>query len=207
MKRLAILLPLVLSAACTSPFPQGLDVDGNAPLVISLDDESPIEIGEENGATVRGPHKGNGERGGIAGTFLGSGGPMCVIIDPEGNFNGQNHLDDGDMDLEVGRAADYTGTPGLSMGAFAGEYVDALGIEHTLDQNLCIQIDLFGLPGAHAGAAQPEYCTIETDLNVPYVLQGETFSVPPDDEMLTVAILVSNGVCPPEIDEGLLSGD
>lgn len=204
MKRLVFCcLLLVLPAACT-PFPEGLDTGGNAPLVVNLDDESPIEIGEENGATVRGPHKGIGERGGIAGSFLGVGGPMCVVIDPEGDADDDNYLDHGDADLTVGRAADYTGTPGRTVGEFSGEYVDALGVEHTLDQNLCIQIDLFGLPGAHAGAAKPEYCSIETDVGVPYILQAETFSVPPDDEMLTVAVIVLNGVCPPEIDDDFI---
>ena len=206
MKR--FLLPgLLLVAAGCAEIPQDINADGNAPLIVDLDVEQPIVPNDETGATVRGPDKGNGERGGITGTFLGNGGPVCVILDPESSFVGSNHLDDGDMDLEAGRAADYTGTPGVKMGEFSGEYVDPLGVSHTLDQNLCLQLDYWGLPGGHAGAAQPEYCTIETDAGVPYIVKGETFSVPPDDEMLTVAISVLNGACPPGITESFLSGD
>lgn len=206
MKRSLIGLAVLAAAPACGGIPRSVDTGGNAPLIVDLDATQPLVIGAESGGTVRGPHKGRGERGGVTGTFLGNGGPMCVVIDPEGSFLGANHLDDGDLDLFVGRAADYTGTPGITMGEFSGEYVDPLGVAHTLNQNLCIQYDLFGLPGAHAGAASPEFCTIETDAGVPYLMQGETFSVPPDDEMLTFAAAVFNGACP-QVTESTLTGD
>ena len=210
MKRSAFLFASLLAAgiAGCDPTMQNLDTGGNAPLMVDLDVESPITISAsaESGGTVRGPDKGKGERGGITGSFIALGGPVCAIIDPEGTFAGSDHASDGDMDLFVGRAADYTGTPGISMGEFGGEYVDALGVSHTLNQNLCIQYDFFGLPGAHAGAASPEYCEVETDAGVPYMIVGETFSVPPDDGMLTVAVQVRAGTCP-TITESTLDSD
>lgn len=221
MKRLLVrtfvLVPVGFAIAACDPKLQNLDTGGNAPLIIDLDEESPIIMStettnppvsdlHETGGTVRGPDKGKGERGGITGTFIPNGGPVCVIIDPEGSFAGSNHLDDGDMDLFVGRAADYTGTPGLTMGEFSGEYVDVLGVSHELNQNLCTQYDYFGLPGAHAGAAAPEFCEVQTDAGVPYLVMGETFSVPPDDGMLTVSVQVRHGVCP-SVTESTLDGD
>lgn len=198
---------LALGIAACDPSLQGLDTGGNAPLMVDLDVESPLTISDtaESGGTVRGPDKGKGQRGGITGSFVANGGPVCAIIDPEGTFAGGDHLSDGDMDLFVGRAADYTGTPGVAMGEFGGEYVDALGVSHTLNQNLCVQYDAFGLPGAHAGSASPEFCEIQTDAGVPYLIVGETFSVPPDDGMLTVAVQVRAGSCPGIIESTLNS--
>lgn len=209
MKRFAILAAACFLAAC-EPGRPGLDTTGNAPLILDLDVESPLTLSAtaESGGTVRGPDKGDGERGGMTGSFLANGGPVCVIIDPEGTFSGggASHLDDGDIDLFVGRAADYTGTPGLSMGEFAGEYVDPLGVSHVLNQNLCTQYDYFGLTGAHAGSAAPEFCEVPTDAGVPYLVVGETFSVPPDDGLLSVAVQVRPGTCPLVL-ESTLSGD
>lgn len=210
MKRSLFLAVASLALAACEPGRPGLDTGANAPLIVDLDVESPLTLSdtEESGATVRGPAKGDGERGGITGTFIANGGPVCVIIDPEGTFagGGTSHLDDGDSDLFVGRAADYTGTPGISMGEFAGEYVDPLGVSHVLNQNLCTQYDYYGLPGAHAGAAAPEFCEVQTDAGVPFLVVGETFSVPPDDGMLTVAVQVRSGTCP-SIVESTLGSD
>jgi hypothetical protein len=208
MKRALFLFASLVAVAGCDPSLQNLDTHGNAPLIIDLDVESPITISatDETGGTVRGPDKGKGERGGITGSFIALGGPVCAIIDPEGTFAGGDHASDGDMDLYVGRAADYTGTPGISMGKFGGEYVDALGVSHELNQNLCIQYDYFGLPGAHAGSASPEFCEVQTDAGVPYLLVGETFSAPPDDAMLTVAVQVRAGTCP-TVTESTLESD
>ena len=210
MKRFAfVAIGSVFLAACDPGVP-GLDNGGNAPLIVDLDIEDPLSISAtaESGGTVRGPDKGDGERGGVTGSFVANGGPVCVIIDPEGTFagGGTSHLDDGDIDLFVGRAADYTGTPGVTMGEFAGEYVDPLGVSHVLNQNLCTQYDYYGLPGAHAGAAAPEFCEVQTDSGVPFLVVGETFSVPPDDRMLSIAVQVRAGTCP-LITESTLDSD
>ena len=210
---------LVAGSGCDAALPS-LDTGGNAPLILDLDVESPLTVTPaaippappvspvESGGIVRGTDKGGGERGGMTGTFIPNGGPVCVIMDPEGTFNGggTSHLDDGDIDLFVGRAADYTGTPGVTMGDFEGEYVDPLGVSHVLNQNLCTQYDIFGLPGAHAGAAAPEFCEVETESGVPYLAVGETFSVPPDDGLLTVSVAVVSGSCP-QVLESTLTGD
>lgn len=217
MKRTIVLLSAAAGLVACDPKLQNLDTGANQPLIVDLDQEAPIILStettnppvvdlHETGAILRGPDKGKGERGGITGTFVANGGPVCVIVDPEGSFQGSNHLDDGDIDLFVGRAADYTGTPGLTIGSFSGEYVDALGVSHALNQNLCVQYDYFGLPGSHAGAAAPEFCEFNTDAGVPYLVLGETFSVPPDDGMLTVSLQVRNGACP-LVTESTLDGD
>ena len=209
MKRFTFLALTLLAAGCEPGVP-GIDTHGNAPLILDLDVEDPITVSatSESGGTVRGPDKGRGQRGGFTGSFIANGGPVCVIIDPEGSFagGGPSHLDDGDSDLFVGRAADYTGTPGVTMGEFSGEYVDPLGVSHVLNQNLCTQYDYYGLPGAHAGSAAPEFCEVQTDTGVPFLVAGETFSVPPDDGMLAFAVQVRAGTCPLVL-ESTLSGD
>lgn len=215
MKKLA--LPALLSgfvlAACSVPVPEHLDQSrGDGPLTVDL---GVLTLGtnSEIVGTVRGPDRGRGERGGITGTFIGPGGPVCVIMDPENEYEGDIEIDtevtndDGDIDLYVGRAADYTGTPGVVMGDFIGAYVDPLGVEHPLDQNLCVQTDIFGGSGAHAGMGTVESCVIETVAGTPYVIAGETWKAPIDDDLLTVAIRVDLGGCPAGINETTLTGD
>src|SRR5207245_2851492 len=113
------------------------DVDqsgGNAPLIVDLDGTSPLMVtttSTEVSAKVRQAIKGSGETGGITGTFVGNGGPVCVVLDPENRWeDGNSDNDDGDSDLFVGRASDYTGTPGVSIGGFTTDWVDPLGQHH-----------------------------------------------------------------------------
>lgn len=210
MNRLTLLSAsaLLFLVACEAPVPGGLSqYSGNDPLIVDMDETDPLVAGVQSEATVRGPNKGGGERGGLTGSFLGVGGPMCVILDPENEWEQDDTpTDDGDMDLFVGRAADYTGTPGVTIGDFFGEYIDSLGVPHQLDQNLCYQVDINGVGGAHAGQGTAEFCTIQTDAGTPYIVLGETFSVPSDDDQLVVAVRVDVGGCP-AIDETTLSGD
>ncbi len=207
---LLFLLAAAAAAGCIDPMPDGVRQAnrGDAPRIVDLDDTGTFVIGTAGQMTVTlsGPNKGDGERGGATATFLGTGGPMCVILDPENQFDTLSYADDGDSDLFVGRAADYTGQPGISIGEFRGDYVDSLGVPHTLDQNLCLQFDINGLPGAHAGSGSPENCAIETVAGTPYILLAETFSVPVDDDELVVALEVLNGGCP-TVDEDTLDLD
>lgn len=193
-------------AACSPDVPAGVNQNGgDAPLVVDLDATDPLVVGTESLVQLRGVSRGSGEQGGFTGTFTGVGGPMCVILDPENVWDG-TYGDDGDVDLYLGRAADYTGQPGVAIGDFVGEWIDDLGVSHPLDQNLCIQTDYFGRTGASAGQGEPEYCTINTDLGTPYTVLGLTWSAPLDDDVISVAVRVDNGACAP-VSESTLDGD
>lgn len=221
MTRSTFLISLVVAstvaslAACIPSIRGGLDqAGGAAPLVVDLDATTPFVLsvsGTEVNTTVRGPNKGAGERGGVTGSFLGNGGPVCVIMDPANLWEGPtggptDPLDDGDSDLFVGRSADFTGAPGIRIGEFRADYLDALGVPHEIDENLCLQVDRYGLPGAHGGAAAPEYCAIQTEAGVPYMVLAETISVPPQSQLLKIAFRVTIGNCQ-VVDEDTLSGD
>lgn len=202
-------------AACIPSIRGGLDqAGGDAPLVVDLDATTPLVLsvsGTQVTTSVRGPNKGAGERGGVTGSFTGNGGPVCVIMDPANLWEGPtggptDPLDDGDSDLFVGRSADFTGSPGVRIGEFRADYLDALGVPHEIDENLCVQADLNGLPGGHGGAAAPEYCAIQTEAGVPYMLLAETISAPPSSQILKIAFRISIGNCP-VVDENTLNGD
>ena len=91
---------------------------------------------------------GGSDGGGATVTFDGTGGPVCVIVDPQtvwrddyqlnGNSMSRNPTmeqyvwDDGDIDMMAGLSAHYTGTAGVEMGTFETPYVDALGVERRL---------------------------------------------------------------------------
>jgi len=219
---LSVAFSAVAIAACIPGIPADTQSGGNAPLVVDLDEAgtpfvvAPGDSAAEITISVRGPNKGSGERGGITGMFTAVGGTYCVIIDPANIWEGPNGaadaaLDDGDADLFVGRASDYDGTPGKRIGDFHADYVDALGIPHDIDENLCQQFDLNGLPGAHSGKASIEYCAIETEAGVPYIVKAETLAVPPNGDILKVAMRVSTGPClgagGAPFDENTLTGD
>lgn len=214
MKKVLLVLSISVGlAACRVPVPEHLDPSiGNGPLTVDLGALVLSTSGEEVLGTVRGPDRGTGERGGVTASFIGRGGPVCVIMDPENVYEGSTAPDtevtndDGDIDLFVGLAADYTGTPGVVFGDFIAEYVDPLGVVHPFNQNLCVQTDVFGDPGAHAGMGTVEYCAIETVADTPYMVIGETWKVPVDDDLLSVAIRVTLGGCP-GVNECTLLGD
>jgi hypothetical protein len=198
---------------CSRAMPTEIDQStGNAPLVVDLDTASPLTLSSDGVGTVvsvRGPNKGNGERGGITGSFTGTGGVVCVIMDPAAKWDPsdpQTALDGGDIDLYVGKSANYSGEPGVAIGDFHAVYTDALGVDHVLDENQCIQTDRNGLPGAHAGTASPEFCPVTTEAGIVYTILGETISVPPVGKILKVATEVRNGPCP-TVTENTLSGD
>lgn len=154
----------------------------------------------------------SGYFGGATLTFMGTGGEVCVFVDPEAVYWNQsvalqgpspdyiyadNYLDDGDIDLEVGLSAYYTGSPGIEMGTFEQPYEDSLGNMVTIEFNECVLVGTRGQVGAHAGRARPEYCTIDTSLHPDrqYTVALTTWSVPKDDYLLSYAVAVFEGAC------------
>lgn len=167
---------------------------------------------------------GAGEYAGATWDFYGTGDRVCVIVDPEGVFRDDRQLggdgleydnpyfddypyDDGDIDIAVGEAAWYTGTPGERMGDFFARFPDDNGIDRAVDLNVCLMEDYFGVVGGHAGRGSPEWCDFETTPGVLYRVALTVFATPMDDNDLRYAFAVVPGACPTEIDECTLRND
>lgn len=151
--------------------------------------------------------------GGVTFYFQGTGGDVCVWVDPElvfwnqkvgskPNANGRpftypdNIFDDGDLDLTVGLSAYYTGTPREAMGDFYVTYEDSLGNKIPIELVACSNSSAFGLPNAHAGRGMAEYCTVRNSLpDTSYTVALKTYSAPLDDDRLGFGIFVYNGSC------------
>ena len=153
-----------------------------------------------------------GTHGGATATFTATGGSVCVIVDPEAVFWNQsvaaqgtkeqyvfpdNYRDDGDIDIEVGLTAYYTGSPGYEMGDFAAIYEDSLGNEVRLEFNECFMPGYGSTVDAHAGRAALEYCTIDTSVHPgkSYTVVLNAYSVPLDDGLLDYAVAIVDGAC------------
>ncbi len=196
-----------------------MDAEQKPALVTEGDDGWPAPTIGEVGPV----HWGSGELGGATATFTGTGGPICAIVDPQTVWRDDwaattegtvadtamdNYIyDDGDMDMIIGMSADYTGTPGQTMGSFKRTFTDPLGVEREADFNLCIMFDRYGIAGAAAGRATPEWCSIDTVEGVEYTVALLTFSVPLDDNALRFALQLREGACPAEVNECTLRGD
>lgn len=156
-----------------------------------------------------------GEDGGIVLSFKGTGSNICVMVDPEAVFWNlsvsttnygdanfrypDNYNDDGDLDLAVGLAANYTGYPG-KIGDFEGTYTDSLGGVIEIEYDLCRLTGKYGNEPAHAGRGTVEYCTIDTvgREGIDYLAVFKTFSLPVDDSVLSFAaalVDVGTGDC------------
>ncbi len=149
--------------------------------------------------------------GGITFGFEGTGSDVCVFVDPEFIAWNQSvaarggtrrwrypddNTDDGDLDLEVGLAIYYNGTPGQRVGDFAIRYEDALGNPIELELNECIIPTALTAGGGHAGRGAPEFCTIRnTQPGVTYITKMETWSTPIDDDRLGYGFILANGDC------------
>jgi hypothetical protein len=185
-----------------------LRVIGNDELEASLGNPQSISDALVYGQLGAGENA--GQYGGATFNFTGTGGDVCVVVDPEALFwnkeisqDATNRYkyedvfeDDGDVDLSVGLTAYYTGSPGEEVGTFDATYTDDLGTEHTLAFDECVQTGLFGDP-AHAGRATVEYCTIDTSLRpgVSYTALLKTFALPIDDSILNFGAMVYDGPC------------
>jgi hypothetical protein len=166
--------------------------------------------------------------GGATFTFAGTGGSVCVVVDPELVFWNQaqspsattseflyvdNTEDDGDIDLDVGLSAYYTGSPGVEMGDFELVYTDDGGVDHELSYSLCSQAGSQTFSGAHAGRSTVEYCTVDTSglQGVQLTAVLNTFLLPLTDGVAHYAAGVFEGACtglvaaPKGIDECFLS--
>ena len=108
-----------------------------------------------------------------------------------------NYLDDGDIDLEVGLSAYYTGSPGIEMGTFEQPYEDSLGNVQVIEYNECSMIGSRSQQGAHSGRGTMEYCDLDTSLHEgrEYTILLRTWSVPFDDFLLSYAFAVFEGPC------------
>ena len=153
-----------------------------------------------------------GESSGATFTFRGTGDKVCIVVDPESVFWNSsvatnnpsetysyhdNYLDDGDLDLKAGFSATYTGSPGIELGDFYGQYTDSLGNTVELVYNLCENVDYYGDSPAYAGKANAEYCEIDTEgrEGIEYTVLLKTFSLPIDDSILSFATAVYDGGC------------
>ncbi|MCK6520801.1 hypothetical protein L6R49_05090 [Myxococcota bacterium] len=194
-------------------FPQPVD---EYPGVVDLGNFTPLTASEWLDPAARtdksiyaglGENANPGQWGGATFTFQGTGGTVCVIVDPEAVFwntsvdvrspaDGyiceDNNYDDGDLDLEVGLSAYYNGTPGVSIGNFEQVYEDSLGNEVVFEANECQMIGFRGQAGAHAGRATPEFCAIDTSLHPgrDYTVLLRLWSVPADDFVVHYAASV-----------------
>ncbi len=151
--------------------------------------------------------------GGVTVDFKGTGGDVCLWVDPELTTWNQavaqrpsdisrkwtypdNIFDDGDMDVFAGLSVYYTGSPGEEIGDFVVSYEDSLGNEIPISLAACP--NTVGSQGddATAGRGSPEYCTIPaTDLDIDYTILLRTWSTPLDDDRLAFAFILTNGPC------------
>lgn len=210
--------------------------DERVPGVIDLGvlEPSTFTSREEILAAVRygelGP-TGTAEISGASFTFEGTGGSVCIWVDPETVFwsqsvaasNPQAHWsypdnvrDDGDIDLYAGLSVYYSGSPGVTLGDFEVRYQDSLGNPVPVEFNLCTIVSgQYPTGGAHSGRAAPEYCTLSnTQLGSSYTVVLEMFSPPGDDNRLGYGLLFTNGSCdlvrdenPSNVDECMILGE
>jgi hypothetical protein len=193
-------------------FPQATEVAGIMDLgslepdvVTTLDEaRAAIRYGEI-GAT------GTAQVGGMSFEFTGTGGSVCVWVDPETVYWNQsvatqaprawwsypdNHDDDGDIDLYAGVSVYYSGSPGSEIGNFEVRYADALGNEIPVEFNECVITSEELEVGSHAGRGMAEFCALKnTQLGVDYTVVLETFSAPNDDNRLGYGLLFVEGDC------------
>lgn len=158
----------------------------------------------------------SGVRSGATFTFTGTGGEMCLIVDPEavtwntsvayevvaGDSDWQyrypdNTRDDGDMDLFAGLTSYYTGSPGVELGDFVGYYTDSLGQTVEIEYSACNQTGSRGQDNAHAGRGAVEYCTVDTTglagISLTAVL--DSFAVPLDDAVGSFKAVIVDAPC------------
>lgn len=136
--------------------------------------------------------------------FRGTGGNVCLVVDPEAVYWARSlattgagryeydddYTDDGDIDMDAGLTAFYTGSPGVEMGDFKSAYTDEVGVDHEIEFNACIQTGYGGSEDVHAGRATTEQCVVSTDqqAGTEFTIALRTFSLPLNDSKLGFAI-------------------
>jgi len=156
---------------------------------------------------------GTASLGGATVDFVGTGGKVCVWVDPELVTWNQairegldpflrpfaypdNVFDDGDIELTGGRSVFYTGSPGIEMGDFVLRYDDDLGNPVPVPFTECQPAGPEAVSAEHSGRAMPEFCEFEsTDIGVSYTVALTTWSTPLDDDRLSVGVILSQGDC------------
>lgn len=152
--------------------------------------------------------------GGVTFELVGTGGPVCLWVDPELVFWNEaiasrpsetdrkyaypdNVFDDGDIDLLAGLSVYYTGSPGEQIGDFIVAYEDGLGNEVPVSLAECPnRVALGGEDDASSGRGAPDWCSVPTtDVGVSYTILLRTWSTPLDDDRLAFGLLVANGDC------------
>lgn len=211
-------------------------VDERVPGVIDLGLIEPAEVAsleELRASTYYGELSptGTADIGGASFTFDGTGGSVCIWVDPETVYWSQsvaesnpqayfaypdNIKDDGDIDLYAGLSVYYSGSPGVSLGDFEVRYQDELGNPIPVEFNQCtITSPDYPSGGAHSGRAAPEFCTLaNTQLGASYTVVLELFSPPGDDNRLGYGLAFTAGSCedlgdldPSGSDECLIVGE
>jgi hypothetical protein len=216
MRLAGVVVGLASLGACSSDgdflFAKPSEVSG----VIDLGEVTPADVtglADVAGAVMYGEvgATGTSARGGITMSFRGTGGPVCLWVDPElvawnTSVNTQqpvrnfiwpdNPFDDGDIDLAAGLSVYYSGTPGQEVGSFRILYQDQLGNRVPIELNECVIAGMNAPSGGRAGRGSPEYCTLQaTQPGINYTLLLETWSTPLDDDILSYGLLVANGDC------------
>jgi hypothetical protein len=224
MRTLSLVTLALLGAGCSDAQGSFYLQQSDAPFIYDIGELEPIDRdGLEAAqaditsipASLHYGQLGAGENQGVFGgatyQFAGTGGRVCVVVDPEAVFWNRElstqssslrykyddvYSDDGDIDISVGLTAYYTGSPGEEIGDFQAVYTDPAGVSHELEFNECVQTGYFGDP-AHAGRATVEYCEIDTSLRpgIMYTVVLETFALPIDDSVLSFGTMVFDGRC------------
>ncbi|MFM2162872.1 MAG: hypothetical protein RLZZ383_2384 [Pseudomonadota bacterium] len=149
---------------------------------------------------------------GATASFLGTGGSLCILLDPElvswvqsvsptsplSDFAYPDNIyDDGDLEIRVGQSVFYTGTTGQRLGNFQIRFEDSLGVETTQDKNACVyQGQTPDFPVQFGGRAAFEACTVENTIpGTSYTIALEGFALPVDDARLGFGLVVIEGAC------------
>ena len=195
-ENLYLLSSAVLSGTSGQEWCETNLVDGKQQCYYGILGQAPIDV--KGGATL---------------TFKGTGGPVCLVVDPEAVFWNtavaaqrpdreyrypDYEEDDGDIDIFAGLSSYYTGSPGIEIGNFRGFYTDSLGGQVEIEYGECVQFGAqSGMSNAHAGRAMPEFCTIDTSnrVGVEYTAVLESFSIPLNDGSLGFSVAVIDGSC------------
>ena len=224
-----VLVPLALVGCDLDSEPLLQNFDGetlHGADVVDIDQlDETIELDGDTFVGRLGPSDiGRGDHSGATATFLGTGDRVCLIIDPQSVWRDDKWIDesgseqinpfmydyphdDGDVDLQAGLAAYYTGTPGERMGDFVNSFPDDNGVERRIDLNTCLLEDRWGIVGSAAGRGTPEWCAFDTVADTQYRIAITVFSVPTDDNELKYSFELREGDCPVQVDECTLRGD
>lgn len=214
MKSLLLLAPLALALV-------GCDHTGNeyrpqvtdVPSIVDLGElevipadvwaDEAFDITQYATYTQLGADENPGKQGGATFEFAGTGGAVCVVMDPEAIYWNvakgvdatraykyeDNYSDDADLDMDIGLTAYYSGSPGVEIGDFNAIYSDPAGQDHTLEFNECLQPGAYQ-PYVHSGRGTFESCEINTDERAGIMFTGvvKTFALPIEDSIANYAV-------------------